>query len=93
MQTGVEKDLTIIQCMNDLQPELKRILDLELQAGNFVIDATRGWPDTGSVFITLGQPFHNRYAANSVVKYTEQSDSHYWKADYSCGKPLHIVAY
>ena len=82
----------LVDCMNDLRPELQAILDLELKAGNLVFQASRDWPDPGSVFITLKQPFHQSYPAKDPVKYSEPNDPHYWKADYSCGKPVHVLA-
>ena len=82
----------IVECMNDLRPELKAILDLELKAGNRVFQGSRDWPDPGSVFITLRQPFHQKYKVQKPVQYNEPNDPHYWKADYSCGKPVHVLA-
>ena len=86
------KDLEIIECMNELHPELQLILDRELKVGNHVLDASRGWPDPGSLFITLREPFHRGYEVTDSVEYSEPNDPHYWTADYSCGNPLHIIA-
>ena len=83
----------IVECMNELRPELQAILDLELQAGNLVFQVSRGWPDPGSIFITLSLPFHRTYELKDPVQYCEPNDPHYWKADYSCGKPIHVLAY
>ena len=93
MWIGLAKDREIIQCMNDLRPELQAILDLELKAGNHVFEASRDWPDQGSVFVTLSQPFHRKYEVTHPLQFNEPNDPHYWKADYSCGKPVHILAY
>jgi len=82
----------MVECMNDLHPELQEILDLELKAGNLVLEASRDWPEPGSVFITLRQPFHQKYEVRDPVQYDEPNDPHYWQADYSCGKPRHILA-
>jgi hypothetical protein len=92
MWIGLEKDREIVECMNDLRPELQEILDQELKAGNRVLEALRDWPDPGSVFITLRQPFHKKYDVQDPVLYSEPNDPHYWKADYSCGKPVHVLA-
>jgi hypothetical protein len=83
----------IVECMNNLRPELQAILDLELKAGNLVFQASRNWPDPGSIFITLRQPFHQNYEVKDPVRYCEPNDPHYWKADYACGKPVHVLAY
>jgi len=90
---GVVKDLEINACLNDLRPELQAILDRELKAGNRVRDASRGWPDPGSVFVTLADPFHSKYEAEGSVQYNEPNDPHYWKADYTCGEPAHVLAH
>ena len=82
----------IVDCMNDLRPELQAILDLEIKAGNCVCQASRDWPDPGSVLLTLKKPFHQNYKLKDPVKYSEPNDPHYWKADYSCGRPAHILA-
>ena len=82
----------MVKCMNDLRPELQEILDLELEAGNRVLDTSRDWPDPGSVFITLKLPFHRKYEVKDPVRYDEPNDPHYWQADYSCGKPCHVLA-
>lgn len=90
---GMMKDRrNIVECMNHLRPELREILDLELKAGNLVSQASRDWPDPGSVFVTLLQPFREHYKVGDRVRYHEPNDPHYWKADYSCGNPIHVLA-
>jgi hypothetical protein len=93
LQVGMHRNQEILLCMNDLCPELRLILDRELSAGNKVMDASRDWPDRDSVFITLSQPFSDRYEVQGPVRYNEPNDPHYWQADYSCGDPLHIIAH
>jgi len=89
---ALENKREIIECMNDLWPELQTILDAELKAGNQVLEASRDWPDAGSVFITLIKRFQKNSAVNESVQYNEENDPHYWHADYSCGKPVHTLA-
>jgi len=88
----IEDRQYIVECMNHLRPELQEILDLELEAGNRVSQASRDWPDTGSIIITLLLPFHDNYKVTDQVRYHEPNDPHYWEADYSCGKPVHVLA-
>ena len=88
----IEDRKNIVNCMNHLRPELQEILDLELEAGNHVSQASRDWPDPESVFITLMHPFQKQYEVKDPVKYQEPNDPHYWKADYSCGRPVHVLA-
>ena len=90
---GLQKKREILDCMNDLHPELKKILDRELESGNRVQDASRDWPENGSIFITLRDPFHGVYSSISKAGYSEPGDPHYWTADYSFGTPLHVVAH
>jgi hypothetical protein len=89
---SIAKCREMVECLNDLRPELQKILDLELKVGNRVLDASRDWPDPGSVFITLREPFHRRYDVKDPVRYNEPNDPHYWQADYSCGNPCHVLA-
>jgi hypothetical protein len=90
---GMEKSLEIVRCLMALDPLLKEILDSELNDGNHVQDAFMDWPDRGSVFVTLTDAFHMEYETGDSVKYTEPADPHYWTADYSCGNPVHVLAF
>lgn len=93
LRIGMEAAREILDCMKELHPELRKLLDLELEAGNRVTDASRDWPDEGSIFITLSGPFQRIYDTDGKVAFNEPNDPHYWTADYSCGMPAHILAY
>ncbi|OPL19272.1 MAG: hypothetical protein AVO35_11885 [Candidatus Aegiribacteria sp. MLS_C] len=93
LRIGAEAAKEILECMRDLHPELRKLLDAELEAGNRVTDASRDWPDEGSIFLTMSGPFRTGYDRAGPLRYNEPGDPHYWTADYSCGDPLHIVAY
>lgn len=93
LHVGYARSREIIACMEALHPALQTILDAELRAGNFVRDASRNWPDEGSIFITLTHPFHQKYEVGDPVVYHEPGDPHYWTADYSCGTPTHVLAH
>lgn len=92
LRLGMAAILDILECLQDLHPELQSILDGELDAGNRVIDASRDWPEEGSVFVTMAEPFRVRHQVPDSVRYDEPGDPHYWKADYSCGDPVHVLA-
>jgi RimJ/RimL family protein N-acetyltransferase len=77
-----------------LHPSLRAILKAELTAGNEVVEISRGWPDTDSVFVRLRHPFRMRPAALPAgVDYAEPDDPHWWRADYSSRAPRHLLAY
>ena len=92
LQIGLQKVSEILGCMNDLHPPLRALLDAELEAGNHVIDGSRDWPDPGSILITLEVPFHGEYSTAGGVVHNTDVDPHYWHADYTCGRPVHILA-
>jgi len=77
-----------------LHPPLRAILAAELAAGNEIAETRGGWPDKESVFIRLKHPFRTPHSPPPPgVKYTEPNDPHWWKADFSTGKPVHLIAY
>jgi len=81
----------IAACVRDLRPELKAILDQEIERGNLVQEAGRGWPDDGSVFIQVRERFCARYQMAAGVEFRTLNDPHWWEQEYSCGKPVHLL--
>lgn len=76
-----------------LNPALKEILDLELAAGNEIIETSLDWPEMGSVMIRLRNPFVRRpVSMPKGVSYLEPNDPHWWRAEYSTRNPAHILA-
>lgn len=76
-----------------LNPALKEILDLELAAGNEIIETSLDWPEMGSVLIRLRNPFVRRpVSMPEGVSYLEPNDPHWWHAEYSTRNPAHILA-
>jgi ribosomal-protein-alanine N-acetyltransferase len=79
--------------LSSLHPALRAILAAELAAGNEIAETGGGWPDKDSVFIRLKHPFKTPHSPlHAGVIYTEPNDPHWWKADFSAGKPPHILA-
>ena len=79
------------QLLARLDPELKRLLDAEVAAGNAVVETGSGWPQKESVFVMLRDPFrvkHEKLPAG--MTYTEPNDPHWWHADY--GYHGHVLA-
>ncbi len=75
-----------------LYPALRTILEAELAAGNEIAETGYGWPDKESVSVRLRHPFRTKPSPLPAgVTYTEPSDPHWWKADYSAGKPAHLL--
>ena len=71
-----------IMLLND---ELKKILQLELQAGNIIAEtAICGFSKTepNHLFVFLEKPFLTPIQKNMPgITYTEVNDAHYWKAE------------
>jgi hypothetical protein len=64
-----------------LCPGLRRIVDSELQAGNWVHET---WDNWGFV-VLLGAPFFARHdLASGELTYRDVNDPHYWKSEYNC---------
>jgi len=77
-----------------LHPSLRAMVDAEVDAGNEVTETGTGWPEPGSVFVRLAEPF--RVIPPRLpegVTYFEPNDPHWWKAEYSTPTPRHIVAH
>ena len=73
------------------EPELKKLLDAELAAGNEVVETGGGWPEKNSVFVMLKEPFKVKHEHRPAgMTYTEPNDPHWWKADY--GYHGHVLA-
>jgi ribosomal-protein-alanine N-acetyltransferase len=80
--------------LSSLHPALRAILATELAAGNEIAETGGGWPDKDSIFVRLKHPFKTPHSPPPAgVIYTEPNDPHWWKADFSAGKPPHILAY
>jgi hypothetical protein len=76
-----------------LHPDLRTILDAELAAGNEIAETGEGWPDADSVFVRLRDPFRTKPASLPAgIVYTEPNDPHWWKADFTSGRPRHTLA-
>lgn len=77
-----------------LHPALTAMVDAEVAAGNEVTETGTGWPEPGSVFVRLAEPFKViPPRLPEGVTYFEPNDPHWWKAEYSTPAPRHIVAY
>ncbi len=75
-----------------LHPGLKALLQLELAAGNRIVDSGSGWPEKESVLLLLERPFLARPAALPAgVVYREVNDPHWWLAEYGSERPVQIL--
>lgn len=61
-----------------LGPELKAVLDAELNAGNYIVET---WENFG-FYVLLGKPFQCRHHVDErSLEYRAVDDPHYWKAE------------
>jgi hypothetical protein len=81
----------ILNYLNQLDPKLKSIVNLELNAGNRVYGASKDYPDKGSINVTMSQRFTNQYES-AQVKFSLVNDPHSWYADYgTINQPRHLL--
>ena len=78
--------------INKIDPDLKKILDLELDLGNKIVETSQGWPKPNSIFIALEKPFLKVYS-NPNVTFKNVNDPHYWKMEYSKNNHLLVCRF
>ena len=74
-----------------LRPELRRLLDAELAAGNVIEDVgVYGFARTGNVLsVMLREPFKARPAELPAgVEFVAVNDPHWWHSEYNCGDQM-----
>ncbi len=74
-------------------PELKRLLDAELAAGNKIVETSTGWPKPSTILVMLAQPFKAiPLKLPKGIIYNDVNDPHWWKADYFHESTGHALA-
>ena len=70
--------------VDKLTGKLYEILQLELKAGNEIVETYEGdWPYPNSIMIFLGKPFKTSIQRELTdIKFNNINDPHYWKAEY-----------
>ncbi|MBL7804794.1 MAG: hypothetical protein JNL02_13720 [Saprospiraceae bacterium] len=76
---------------DDFSRPLARIALEEMNRGNRIVEIARGWPETRTILVFLGQPFKDEYPAASL-EYHEIDDPHYWKSEYFDPATGHVLA-
>ena len=82
--------IKMIGLFEKINPLLKELVFRELEEGNIIYDVTMDYPEPGSVHISMQSEFMLRHELKEVT-YNELQDHHYWKGEYSVGKPAHLV--
>ncbi|WP_442510071.1 hypothetical protein SH528x_001677 [Novipirellula sp. SH528] len=79
--------------IDELNAELRRLLDAELSAGNVVVETWRGWPSAKTVAVALRCPFRvpAKDAVPDSVVFRDVDDPHYWKAEYVHSDSEHMI--
>jgi len=67
--------------ISDLVPELRGILDAELEQGNEVAEVGE-WGPTCRLLVLLRRPFARSYLLPPGVEFASVNDPHYWKDEY-----------
>lgn len=70
--------------INKFNGKLNEILQLELIAGNKIVETFEGdWPYPNSMMIFLEKPFKTPILRDlKDIKFNNINDPHYWKAEY-----------
>ena len=77
-----------------LHEALRALVAAELRAGNEIRETSRDWPEPGSVFVRLREPF--RALPDPLpagVAYGEPGDPHWWHAELTTQGPRHFVVW
>ncbi len=61
-----------------LDPRLMKLLEAELDSGNFICSVSSGWPSKNGVIIQLTNKINLNYELESGVNYKHVNDPHYW---------------
>lgn len=81
----------ILKYLNLLHPVLQNIVDAELAKGNCVSSASEGYPEPGSIQVTLSRHFKAEYNS-AATPFSYLNDPHYWHADYQTTEhPVHLL--
>lgn len=73
-----------INTIRKFSGKLNEILDLELKAGNRIVETYEGdWPYPNSIMIFIDKPFKTPIQRNlENIEFHNINDPHYWKAEY-----------
>ena len=76
-----------------LSPEMKAILQAELDAGNEICETYKGWKWEDSICVFLKYSFKTSVKTDLLgIVYNETNDPHYWKAEYFEEKTHQMIA-
>ena len=93
-QVSVDEAMTLRdRHIAQLNIELRKILDEEIDAGNEVVETNAGWPTKEGVVVVLKSPFFVQRAKLAEGRSDrEVNDPHYWKAEFAHEPSSHILA-
>ena len=82
-----------MSALDKLAPPLRYILDMELAAGNKVIEVSvePGWPPGCELFIGLNRKFRKSYKLTPDTVFRLVDDYHYWFAEYDFQNGLQML--
>ncbi len=76
---------------DSLHPDLKAILEKELESGNTIFKTSKGDPLKESIFVLLTKPFKEIYKIGKA-EYRGVNNPYYWKGEYRVPKYDHTLA-
>lgn len=82
--------LIIESLLKGFKGPLRKILESELEHGNLIFDVIEDFPTSGSLQVSMQEPFYKSYSIEGVEK-AQCSDPHYSNVEYHFGEPLNIL--
>lgn len=67
-----------IELASKLDSRLMKLLEAELDSGNFICSVSSGWPSKNGVIIQLTNKMNLNYELEGGVNYKHVNDPHYW---------------
>lgn len=86
------KEQEVLELLPKLDPDLRAMLDAELLAGNFVVDATLGWMKPKGIAVSTLYDFLVAHKPPARVDYRPLNDPHWWKTEYVIEEIGHMLA-
>ena len=82
----------VLELLERFDSDLQAMLDAELAAGNFVVDATLGWLQPKGIAVLMHYDFLVAHAPSARVVFRAVNDPHWWKSEYFIEESGHLLA-
>jgi len=84
------KNIRSLDLLGALHPEIRAILEEELNRGNKIFAVTQDYPEQGSISVSLRYPFKQAYNKPGLTFFQGETP-HDIGQSYTVGKPAHQI--